>query len=557
MISTSIAIELLSDRMDVAAIKGGHVIGSRRIPVSLPSEPIAWVKAVRGLSSQLAGAARELGLPKATARLLYRSPTQTVDLASFDLRSADQACAAATLPTADALPYQLSSAVIESAAVGRDTSGPQRRWHVVVAADRIDIVRALVELVQSAGLIFESATPMDAAIMSKLVRQALRHSGLQHGWLHFGQNSSFFILGGGGRVRFKRSIGLGVETVVQSLARPIRVPDEESVQLDQETARLVLHEHGIPETDEVVVTRTKLTRQHIMPQIQPVLQRYVVELRQSLRFGLPEGDRKAIEITVTGPGSTIPGLIELMGWELQVKFNVDPKCADYDYRAPAGPGSELRDAAEDARLLGYLSLQPQATAQVRQMSRLRKWLWAGAAATLALVAGDALRLQMRLGLVREQADTLKGTVVELTSLGQTKARVEKAMVAMHAVEKLIAEEVGARADMRAVLQELSRLTPESVKLNTVRFAQEGRSISAKLYGRALQAEDGSGKTAVEPFIEALKGSPLIRNPTLRNVERVTFPDGFGERFEASFDAVLAPETGSSPVLATGAPEAGP
>lgn len=557
MISTSIAIELLPDRMDVAAIKGGHVIGSRRVPVTLPAEPIAWVKAVHGLSNQLAGAARELGLPKAPARLLYRSPTQTVDLASFDLRSADQACAAATLPTADSLPYQFNSAVIESAAVGRDTSGPQRRWHVVVTADRIDIVRALVELVQSAGLIFESATPMDAAIMSKLVRHALRHGGPQHAWLHFGQNSSFFILGGGGRVRFKRSIGLGVETLVQGLARPIRVPDEESVQLDQETARLVLHEHGIPETDEVVVTRTNLTRQHIMPQIQPVLQRYVVELRQSLRFGLPDGDRKAIEITVTGPGSTIPGLIELMGWELQLKFNVDARYADYDYRAPAGPGSELRDAAEDPRLLGYLNLQPQATAQVRQMSRLRKWLWAGAAATLALIAGDALRLQMRLGLVREQADTLKTTVVELTSLGQTKARVEKSVVAMHAVEKLIAEEVGARADMRAILQELSRLAPESVKLNTVRFAQEGRSITAKLYGRALQANDGSGKTDVEPFIDALKGSPLFRNPTLRNVERVVFPDGLGERFEASFDAILAPESGVAPVLVTGAPEAGP
>ncbi len=543
--------------MDVAAIKGGHVIGSRRVPVTLPAEPIAWVKAVHGLSNQLAGAARELGLPKAPARLLYRSPTQTVDLASFDLRSADQACAAATLPTADSLPYQFNSAVIESAAVGRDTSGPQRRWHVVVTADRIDIVRALVELVQSAGLIFESATPMDAAIMSKLVRHALRHGGPQHAWLHFGQNSSFFILGGGGRVRFKRSIGLGVEALVQSLARPIRVPDEESVQLDQETARLVLHEHGIPETDEVVVTRTNLTRQHIMPQIQPVLQRYVVELRQSLRFGLPDGGRKAIEITVTGPGSTIPGLIELMGWELQLKFNVDARYADYDYRAPAGPGSELRDAAEDPRLLGYLNLQPQATAQVRQMSRLRKWLWAGAAATLALIAGDALRLQMRLGLVREQADTLKTTVVELTSLGQTKARVEKSVVAMHAVEKLIAEEVGARADMRAILQELSRLAPESVKLNTVRFAQEGRSITAKLYGRALQANDGSGKTDVEPFIDALKGSPLFRNPTLRNVERVVFPDGLGERFEASFDAILAPESGVAPVLVTGAPEAGP
>jgi Tfp pilus assembly PilM family ATPase/Tfp pilus assembly protein PilN len=555
VISPSVAIELLSDRMDVAAIRSGHVVGSRRITVSLPAEPISWVKAVRGLSTQLAAAVRDLGIPKGTARVLYRSPTQTVDLASFDLRSADQACAAATLPTVEALPYQLNSAVIETVAVGRDASGPQRRWHVVVAADRIDVVRALVEMVEAAGLMFESATPMDAAIMSKLIRQALRHAGPQHGWLHFGQNSSFFILGGGGRVRFKRSIGLGVETVVQSLARPIRVPDEEAVQLDQETARLVLHEHGIPETDEVVVARARLTRQHIMPQIQPVLQRYVVELRQSLRFGLPEDDRKAIEITVTGPGGTIPGLIELMGWELQLKFAVDPRYAVYNYREPAGPGSELRDAAEDTRLLSYLSLQPQATAQVRQMTRLRKWLWCGAAATMGLIATDALRLQMRLGMVRDQAETLQRTVSELNALGQTKTKVEKAMVAMHAVEKLLVEEIGARADMRAVLQELARLTPASVRLNTVRLSIENRVTVAKLYGRALQHANGAGKTAVEPFIDALRGSPLFRIPTLRNVERVAFPEGPGERFEASFELILAPESPAPPVLAAGAPDA--
>jgi Tfp pilus assembly PilM family ATPase len=220
--STTVAIELLSDRIDVAAIKGGRVLSSRRIPVDLPSEPTAWVKAIHEAADKLRPVIEEMSVTGAPARLVYRSPTQAVDLASFELRAASQACAAATLPCLESLPYSGTAAICDATAVGRDQSGSNRRWHVVVAAERVDVARTLVELIEAAGLTFESLVPMDAAIMAKLVHRALEYKGAQHGWLHFGKHSSFFVIGGQGRVRFERSIGLGVETIVQSLTRPIR-----------------------------------------------------------------------------------------------------------------------------------------------------------------------------------------------------------------------------------------------------------------------------------------------------------------------------------------------
>ena len=545
--STSVAIELLSDRVDVVAFSGDSVVSSIRLPVDLPGDPTSWAKAVRAIGGSVKKAVQELNVDCAGTRVFYRSPTQSVNLVSANLRSAAQACAAAILPAADSLPYSASAAIVDAAVVGRDAKGPEPRWHVVVAADRVDVLRAIIEMTETAGLKFESAMPLDAAILAAVVRRALSFAGPQHGWLYFGTYSSFFILGGDGRVHFERSIGLGTETIVQALARPIRIPDEEPITLDVETARTIFHEHGIPETDEILGETARLTRRHLMPQIQPVLQRYVVELRQSLRFGLPEGERQSIEITVSGPGSTIHGLTDLIAMELKIKFTASQAVAGYDYTSPATAGGELLEALGDRTFLNRLNLQPKETAIRQQAGRLRRWLWTGAAAAMVVIVADSVQLGFRLAAARERSDTLQSAAVEAVALQKTHDKIVDAIGAMRTLEKVIAIELGSRIDLGAILHELSRLTPKSIKLNSLRLVREKGRFTARLYGRAIQVDPKTGQTEVEAFISALKTSPLFHEAGLRNVERRFFAAGGGERFEASFEAVAAPDPGVSGV----------
>ncbi len=539
--STSVAIELLSDRIDIAAHRRGRVVASRRIPLELPTEPTEWAKAVRSLGGKLKELVDELDVGGASARILYRSPAQSVDLASFGLRTARQACAAAVLLAGESLRYAVNAAVMTAVAVGRDVKSAERRWHVIVAADRVDIVRAIVEMTESAGLTLESATPLDAAIMARLVQRALRFAGPQHGWLHFGEHSSVFVLGGRGRLRFERSIGLGSETIVQSLTRPIRTPNEDPINLDASLAREIFHEHGIPATDDVLSTKHQLTRRHIMPQIQPVLQRYVVELRQSLRFGLPEDERHTIDITVSGPGSTIPGLPELIAWELKLKFSVDSRSDGYDYRSPATEGSELSEALENPSFLDQLNLEPKEVATRRLSGHLRRWLWIGAAAAIAVVAVDGFQLKVRVNEARRQAEAMKTAAAEVNALTTTQEKIMKAIEAMNELERVIAAQAGEQPDLRATFQELSRITPASIRLNSMRLTRVGPIAKVRLYGRAIQVDAETGRTEVERFVKALKASPLFDEVNLRNVERSLFEGRFGERFDASFQAILAPD----------------
>lgn len=556
MSSTTVAIELLSDRLDVAVLKGNHAMSSRRIPLDLPSDATSWAKAVRGTADKLKGAVTELGVLGAPASVVYRSPSQAADLASFELRAASQACSAARLSCVEALPYSANAAICEAVPIGRDRSGSKKRWHVVVSAERIDVARAIADLLEQAGLKFVSATPLDAAVMARMVAKALRYSGPQHGWLHFGEHSSFFILGGQGTIRFERSIALGLETVCKALSRPIRVPDESPVELDYETARTVLYEHGIPDTDEVVHDGFQLTRRHIMPQIQPVLQRYVVELRQSLRFGLSEEERSSISITMSGPGSSVPGIADLIGHELRLQVTADPDYTGFDYRSAASPGSELVEGMQDRRFLTRMNLRPKEILQRDQLRRMRRWLWSGAAAALVVVGADWFRYDEALKKAHQKESALATKADGLKNVQKTRDSLVAAVEAMNGLQATIAEEVGARADLHAIMHELSRLMPGTVRLTSIRLNREKDVMTARLYGRAVQPEN-SDHTELESFIEALKASPLFQDAVLKNVEVGLLADQPGQRFEASVNAILVPGIENLPAIAASGEDVDP
>ena len=101
-------------------------------------------------------------------------------------------------------------------------------------------------------------------------------------------------------------------------------------------------------------------------------------------------------------------------------------------------------------------------------------------------------------------------------------------------------EAGAALNMRAILQELSHAIPASIKLNSLRVARNGDIVRVRLHGRAIEIDTVTGQTEVGIFIAALRASSLFRDANLRDVERGSFAEGNGERFEAAFQAVLAP-----------------
>lgn len=541
-----VAIELLPDHIDIALRRGCQVVDSRRIKLDLPGEAGEWRKALRNAADLIAAAVIDLNAQGSWARILFRSPTQAVDLTGVTMSSTAQAEEAAALDCLGGLSYSMDQAVYSTRAMSKDTAGEPRKTHVLVAADRADVVETLFDVFEGASLRIESATPIDAAMTALVTQRALRRTTPCQGWLYVGEQSSFFLIAGDGRLHFGRSLNLGVDTLARTLTRPIRVRgQEEPVELDLAVASAIIHQCGIPRGEQIVHEPLGLTGTQLRPLVQPVLQRFVVELRQSLRFALPDQNLADLTITLLGPGGGIAGLDGLVADELGVHAQRGESDSTTNRETPGSPGSELFDLTEDGGLLRGLTILPPARARVRRAKEMRRWLIAGTAAALMLVGMDALQKSTQLDAARDQAAQLKLSDSQDGALLATQLKLTNAMASLTKLENAVTEAMQANVSYGLVLHDMSTRTPTGVQLTNLTFSgRDGKSLCA-VRGYATQKNSStsdvdSEESVLRSFITKLEASPLVSQVTLHNVERSTLMGRPVETFQVSVEYVPMP-----------------
>ena len=192
--SKSVAVALLPDRLDIIARNGQSIEFAQRISIELGTDPVAWISDLRHIGELLKEVVQENDLGGIPTFVVYNSPTQIVDLAELNISSASQAREAAILSCAEAIPYSLDAAVTEAIVIGHDPTDDEPQTHVLLVADRQDIATAIVDMIEEAGLEFQTATPLQATIIAKLAGSALRNSQAYQGWLYLGNNCSCNIL---------------------------------------------------------------------------------------------------------------------------------------------------------------------------------------------------------------------------------------------------------------------------------------------------------------------------------------------------------------------------
>jgi cell division ATPase FtsA len=134
---------------------------------------------------------------------------------------------AAGLALAEAASFPLDSNCSDLCSVATDHGGPARELqnHTLAVAEADATLVALEACVRGAGLEVESLVPADAALLAQAVHHAMSGKG-EAGTrlvLSIGEYSSIVAAAGKGRLRFARQIALGTESLVEALAREVRV----------------------------------------------------------------------------------------------------------------------------------------------------------------------------------------------------------------------------------------------------------------------------------------------------------------------------------------------
>jgi Tfp pilus assembly PilM family ATPase len=530
----TVIIELLSGHIEIVVMEGATARARRSVPVALDRDPVGFCRSLRAVGRDLRAAIEALEATGLDTRVLYESPTVGLDLKSCSVRTADQARGVAELSLVEAFSYAIETASVGSWAVGRDAAGTKRAWHVIAAAERDDVANAVADLVEAAGLRLCSLTPIDSLLLCDLIETALTDEQSTRGWLHIGQHGSYFAVASHGVLEFIRRSSLGVHTLVDGLTRHLTI-DGETKTLDHTEVAMILAEFGIPEADQVVLPSDGISGRHIRPLLQPMLERFIVELRQSLRFGLSESARSELRIEISGPGADLKGLRELLSGELGIDFEIASHSAE---TTGASDDIDLATVSRRAPLLDSVNLIPRKLAATQRVARLRSLLWLGAAAAMVMIGVDFAGLRTELDERRKELAVQASRHHEMEAMKAIQLEMATATAAWAQARSAVAANIGSRAHLGPLIKEVTAATDDALRITAMHLSRgDGDSIHLDLTG---YVDSTSHPGRLEAFVSSMRAGPLCRDATLRNVQQAIYGTIEGERFEARLELVPLP-----------------
>jgi len=530
-----ILLMLLPHRTDVVVTNARGQRESVSFPSGLPSDADVWVKAIDTLVGPIGRIVVRLGLQGARTTVIYRSPFQASDVSVFPVTSAAEACEGARLALLESLPGASLATITDTLIVGSDRLNGTVRQHVAAVGDREDVIDALHALVTAAGLRFESAVPLDAAMSIHVTSQALAGPPRTNCLIHIGESSSFIAARIGDAVVLTRRIGLGTAALAAALTRPIiRSGQEDECALSPQRAEEILHTFGVPDRDQIIDESLQLRGRDVVPLLQPVLQRLLVEIRQSIRFGVPPEHHEDLTVELVGPGAALPGLSRVVQEECALPVHVT------EQRSEGGvPPSDIDMLLQNRNARTGLSLRPVDMQQQQRTSAFRRRIWLGAAAALSLVIYDGLRRHTLVQTLERQHEAQIAFSADAQRQQIERTAVVNALAALRDTESKIHATHGAMPNLRAGMQEVSLLLPDSIRLTSLAFRTMQDRMVGDLSGIA-RVTNADGSQQLMDFVQSLEESPLFEHVVLGHVTSAHFGTTEGIRFNVSFVAVDLP-----------------
>lgn len=543
MAKPQIIIDLSPTRLEAALLRGDTVASRLHTRLDLPDFAERWPSVLTSLSTQLADMVKQLGAEGAQATVLYSGPSAATGVFSCAQGAgAAQAARAARLALADAAGFPLDANPHDLAPLatdrGRASDSEPLCLHTLGVADSDATAQAIAAWLTAAGLDPHAVIPGDVPGLVAAVDAALgtADSGVSV-VLFAGEHRSSLAAASDGRVRFIRQNAIGTESLIHAWTREIRVSATgASVTLDAAAAAELLFAGGIPERTRVVDAARGITGDALLPLVQPILQRCIVDIKQSLRFGLDEAARQNAVLHIIGPGAAIPGFARLIADQVGLKAGP----------APASPGEH---GAIPAWLGGRrvpVNLLPRGLSSQRTGKRLRRGLWVGVAAALGLIVADTVMTRIELS---EQASAAAGFKARLDGAASSTTLLAK-LTATQAGVSLARQRAATRLDIStewdAALVMLATATPAKIRLTQVSMMFDNGKPVCRLTGRAPATDQANAGGALQAYMDALAAIPIVQSCRLGATQRSESADGAMQNFDMTLTLVELPPTTSAP-----------
>jgi hypothetical protein len=509
-----VLIGLSPTGLRVACVSRGSLRHVERVTLDPAQWGDAWANNLRPLESPLAGALAAVGVHgKVPARVAYLAPATIVDFTSVPLRGSKALHAARVALRESLTDPDARIMAVHPLAVESSGTGEAARTHVVLTGETVAQAEILAAWLDRAGLMVESLVPTRALLARVAMREAaeLPAEGA-HALVWLDDHVTVLIARAGGRTQFVRALDLGYAQLSGAL---VRASSATGSPMDPATAYRLLTTVGVPRRGTVIDPSSGLKAESVLPLMQTVLQRYLVETKQTLRFGLPEGELARATVHLHGPGAAIPGVGEAFAGGLDWGVNR----ADLREEPLADQGRFDEAQGELVHLIGPLHrgigvLAPSESARRAERACVRA-VRVGVAAGLALLAGFWWDARRKMEVLEAQAALLEPRTELIRSAREARERAVALNEELAAAQRIAQQTFPPRPDWKGVLGELSHVAGPAIELSEV-LCTPGRDTVASsvltVRGTAWARDEArSADDVLGGFLERLSKSPLVES----------------------------------------------
>lgn len=507
-----------------------------------PGRPIAVGDALRSAAPMLAEAVRQTeaeGLPT-TIVLHGLAADGACVVQSFPRKLGSAAARSGASLALDAVcKFDRSGAPSAAFVVANDSA----RAHAIGLAVDDPIVQAAHDLAESCGLKPAGVLPSEAVTAAGAIAAALASaerrdadpSPTAYFWLD--ASTACLCVTADHRLLLTRTVSIGLDAIVESLSKPVRAEGQPiaCVRFDRASARRLLTAAGIPLPDAPIDGHPGLTGASLLPLMQPVLQRLAVEIKQSVRFGISEEQRRGLTLRVIGPAGDIPRISEILAALSGLARSSPESTPTYEAQPPTIPAA-----------LEAVALRPNAFRRAREVLAVRGLAVASSALAIAWVAFSAW--SDRADAHALQADL----IVRQTAADQARRQLARAQEAQafrsvaDAFEARVSAALADAASWPAMLAWLAQNTGDRIRLVSIQCeSQTPTESSIRLQGIAQASDRDTVQADVAALLARLRNWPPAARVHLRSAEQ--HEDGRNHRglFEITIDLVDLPERSST------------
>ncbi len=543
-----IIISLTPSCLRIATRAGSRIARVEHSVLDASTWEAAWSSDLRPFDEALSRALGRLGVPAgARADIVFAAPTGVADVHTIPARGS-AALQAAGLALREVLPSGASEGWQTDVRTLLEDGGRPPRSHVMAMAERDETCETLAHWIRRTGLVPGRLLPLRSVVLMAAVRAARRESTSRRCAVIYLEEEGTVIVGREiEQTPFVRGIDFGFGTLSDALSRGSRGLLTSGESLDRVRATEILFAAGFPKRGEMMDASIRLGSDAVMPLMQPVIQRYVMEIRHTLRFGFGEQEAASADLILCGPGSAIPGIAAVLASHLEVSVEIMPG-------EDAPVNIEARELSDASELMDQLPSFVAPTEDSRRVGRhLRAAAVCGAAVGVVALVGSWTMTERSMRTIVTRTVELDPQISQVSGYRERVEEAREAVTKLVATRATLEHTLGKRSDWQAGFAAIAIAAGEGVELAEVSggFASDESGAAMLTVRGNVGPNRGAGEVgtdALENFVRRLAQSPMVVSAQVVSSRS----DGSGDAGDQQFTVAVRLVSASAWTLARGA-----